>query len=752
MAHNNKKTICLQPTLLALAISASCAGSAWAADQQATDANAATPSQTQGKATKKDDGSLETIQVTARRTAENLQTVPVAVTSIGAEDLKQKGIENIVAVQQQSPNTTLQVSRGTNSTLTAYIRGIGQQDPLWGFEPGVGIYIDDVYLARPQGAAMDVYDVERIEVLRGPQGTLYGRNTIGGAVKYVTKPLSGDNEFAIRGTLGSYNQRDLKLSGQTALTDKLFVGAAGAVYTRDGFGTYLNTGEENYNKDIKSGRISVQYQAADNLRINFAADKTQDDSNSKGGHRLTPSLLTQETPPSNVYDSNTSMPADNSVETSGQSVTVAWDVNADWTIKAISARREGVTDTNIDFDATKLPSLDVPAFYEDEQTSHELQFLYNHDKLKFASGLYKFSGDACGAFGTVLVSGLGVTIENGGCVQTDSIAAYAQGSYQVTDQWSFTLGGRYTKDDKDANVYRYVYLGYKKPRDTANKIGTQSDFTGSESFNHFSPRVGFEYQANDKVMVYGSYTDGFKSGGFDMRGNQSVNPKAGDPYQPETVDTYELGVKSELLDRRLRLNTALFSSKYDDMQVTVQRAVNNTVASQVLNAASADIQGLEFEATGVATDNLQFNLILGYVNASFNQVQYFDAATQTTTDVSNLWSFANTPKLTATLGAKYTMALSSGELVWTANASHRSSTQIFEVPSMLDFGGYTLLNAGVTWYSNDGHWDVSLQGRNLGDKETRIAGYNFPLLAKEQTITAYYGDPRTVSLSLGYRF
>jgi len=288
MAHNNKKTISLQPTLLALAIGACCAGSAWAQQPAAA------------KATAKEDASLETIQVTARRTVENLQTVPVAVTSIGAEDLKQKGIENIVAVQQQSPNTTLQISRGTNSTLTAYIRGIGQQDPLWGFEPGVGIYIDDVYLARPQGAAMDVYDVERIEVLRGPQGTLYGRNTIGGAVKYVTKPLSGDNEFAVRGTLGSYNQRDLKLSGQTALTDKLFVGAAGAVYTRDGFGTYLNTGEENYNKDIKSGRISLQYQAADNLRFNFAADKTQDDSNSKGGHRLTPSLLTKETPPANV--------------------------------------------------------------------------------------------------------------------------------------------------------------------------------------------------------------------------------------------------------------------------------------------------------------------------------------------------------------------------------------------------------------------------------------------------------------------
>ena len=200
------------------------------------------------------------------------------------------------------------------------------------------------------------------------------------------------------------------------------------------------------------------------------------------------------------------------------------------------------------------------------------------------------------------------------------------------------------------------------------------------------------------------------------------------------------------------LNAAVFTSAYDDMQVTVQRAVNNTVASQVLNAASADINGLELEAVAVASDALQFNVVLGYTDAKFNEVMFYDAVTKTTTDVSGLWSFANTPELTGTLGTKYTMGLLGGELVVNANLYHRSETQIFEVPSVLDFGGYTLLNAGATWYDASGNWDVSLQGRNLGNKETRIAGYNFPLLAGEQTITAYYGDPRTVSLSVGYRF
>ena len=183
---------------------------------------------------------LEIIEVTARKTAENLQQVPVAVTSISASDLAEAGVSNITEVAQFSPNTTLQTSRGTNSTLTAFIRGVGQQDPLWGYEPGVGIYIDYVYMARPQGAVLDLLDVERIEVLRGPQGTLYGKNTIGGAVKYVTKPMSGDMEANAEVTVGSYAQADVKVTGQIpVIADQLYIGFGHAMLTRDGFGEYV---------------------------------------------------------------------------------------------------------------------------------------------------------------------------------------------------------------------------------------------------------------------------------------------------------------------------------------------------------------------------------------------------------------------------------------------------------------------------------------------------------------------------------
>lgn len=749
MAHNHNKDAqhkfsrtLLTPSLVALAIS-SCFAATALAQEQTKEAEA--------------EIKLERIEVTARRTVENLQTVPVAVTSLGEEELAQRGVDNITTVAQYSPNTTLQVSRGTNSTLTAYIRGIGQQDPLWGFEPGVGIYIDDVYMARPQGAALDVYDVERIEVLRGPQGTLYGRNTIGGAVKYVTKQLTGDNEFAVRGTLGTENQRDLKVSGQTGLTDNVFISGAFATFNRDGFGKFLNTGDDNYNKELMTGRVSLQWNVTDSFRMLMNADKTVDDSNPRGGFRLFPSALApNDTRPTNVYDANISMPMENKVETEGQSITMTFDLSDSWTLKSVTARREGKTDTNIDFDSTSFPTLDIPAFYEDVQVSQELQLLYSDDKLKMASGLYYYDGEACGAFGQVVYGAS--TTENGGCVQTDSIAAYAQGTYQLDDKWSLTFGGRYTKDDKDASVYRYVYAGYKFPRDTDGVyLATQTDFSGSESFSHFSPRVGAEYQYSRDLMLYGSYTNGFKSGGFDMRANQSINPDADEPYQEETVDTFELGMKSEWLDQRLRVNAAVFMSSYDDMQVTVQRSVETapgvvTVASQVLNAASADINGVELEAQFAVTRDFDISMIVGYLDAKFNQVEFFDPNQQQVVDVSNVWAFANTPDLTATLAGKYSIATEMGEFVLTANMAHRSETQIFEVPSLLDYGSYTVFNAGVNWYSNDGHWDVALQGKNLGDKQARIAGYNFAGAVLDNSVLGFYIDPRTVSLSVGYRF
>lgn len=702
-----------------------------------------------------DEGKLERIEVTARRTNESLQEVPVAVSAFGEGELERDGIEDITELQYKMPNTTFQVSRGTNSTLTAYIRGVGQQDPLWGFEPGVGIYIDDVYVARPQGAVLEVLDVQRVEVLRGPQGTLYGKNTIGGAMKYVTRELTGYDEFEVKGTVGTYNQRDLKVSGQTALADNFYVGGAFATLNRDGFGEFVNTGDENYNKELMTGRFNAKWLVNKDINVKFAADWTKDDSNARGGHREQESLLSDEPRLTDVYDAYTAMPTWNEVENEGYSMTVDWAINNDWMFKSITAYREGSTNTNIDFDSTVNPVLLVPAIYEDDQTTQEFQFMYRDDRLDFVGGLYFYEGEACGEFGTVLGL-LGLSIDTGGCVDTSSEALFGQATYQLDDQWSVTLGGRYTRDDKTADVFRYTYAGVKfldRGDYSADPIVVNSDFTTQADWSKFSPHASVSYQLDPAVMLYASYSNGFKSGGVDMRADVSLNPDASNPYDPETVDTVEFGVKSEMLDGRMRLNAAAFFSDYQDMQVTVQRAIEGGgVASQVLNAADSTVQGFEVESTFAVSPTLNFNGSLGYIDAEFDSVAFFNPETQQVEDVSDLWSFQNTPKVTANLGFTKEFELESGSMVWSTNVSYRDDTQIFEVPSPLDEEAYSLTNTSLVWYSNSGQWTVGLHAKNVFDEEYRVSGYNFGSTFGENIVTGYYGDPRTVSLSVGYRF
>ena len=236
---------------------------------------------------------IEEVVVTAQRREQNLMDVPVSVTAFAGEDLERTGAIDIIALTQQTPNTTLEVSRGTNTTLTAFIRGVGQQDPVAGFESGVGIYIDDVYLNRPQAAVLDIYDVERIEVLRGPQGTLYGRNTIGGAIKYVTKRLSESPELRARGRLGNYNMIDAIVTGSAPLSDTFRIGGSIASFNRDGFGDNLNLpGIENYNKKVLGARFSAEWDATENLFFRLSGDMVEDESDPRQGHRLTEGNLT----------------------------------------------------------------------------------------------------------------------------------------------------------------------------------------------------------------------------------------------------------------------------------------------------------------------------------------------------------------------------------------------------------------------------------------------------------------------------
>ncbi|SEA13273.1 TonB-dependent receptor [Microbulbifer marinus] len=696
---------------------------------------------------------LEEVTVTAQKREQSLQEVPVAVTAIGEAALIENGIADITDIQKLSPNTTLQVGRGTNSTLTAFIRGIGQQDPLWGFEPGVGIYIDDIYIARPQGAVMDVYDVASIEVLRGPQGTLYGKNTIGGAVKYVTKKMTGEPGVSISGALGSFNQRDFKLSASTALSDSLNIGAAVASFQRDGYGENVVTGKDHYNKDVLSGRVSVEFSPNDSLFVRFAADKTRDESASKHGHRFGPGFVGEAVLDS-IYDTETNLPSDNLVETSGMSLSAEYQISDNVTIKSITASREGSTETVIDFDSTQGAWFDVPAFYDDEQFTQEFQLLWEGDNADLVSGIYYYDGTAAGAFDAVLgfAAPGGFTQNVAGTVDTTSLSAYAHYNWQFAEAWNLNVGGRYTRDEKSAVVFKGNYLGFGS--DTFHDqyyagtpdpifLGALTDYTGENDWAEFSPRIGVDYQLNNDVMLYAAYSAGFKSGGFDMRGDASVNPETVDGYDPETVDTVELGWKMDLLDNRLRLNGALFRADYTDMQVTTQTLVpGGGFASAVLNAGESRIQGLELEASLAVTDNLSANAVIGLVDAEF--VEFIERGV----DVSDELAMQNTPDTTAMFQLNWSLPVAGGEMVVIPSVSYRADTQIFERPGILDQDAYTLVDLTATYYSGDGSWNLGLQGKNLTDKEYRIAGYDFGAPFQ----TGFYGNPRTIALTGNYNF
>tara|TARA_R110001592_G_scaffold21073_7_gene85434 strand:+ start:2555 stop:4864 length:2310 start_codon:yes stop_codon:yes gene_type:complete len=769
MKHSYSKKSYSNRSYLALAIATALSSSIALAEEVADASPAA-----------KDKG-LERIEVTARKTVENLQTVPVSITSIGAAELTENGISVMTEVQRFSPNTTLQTSRGTNSTLTAFIRGVGQQDPLWGYEPGVGIYIDDVYMARPQGAVLDLLDVERIEILRGPQGTLYGKNTIGGAVKYVTKPMSGDTELNIEGTLGSYNQKDLKVTGQIPLLDdKLFIGFGHAELNRDGFGEFLTSAladqdTENYNKDLSASRFTLEFHATDDLFMRLAWDRTNDDSNAKGGYRLLPSILIDAPVPDSVYDSYTSMPTSNNVELEGYSFLVDWQATDELSVKYVATSREGNSVTNIDFDNTSLDIFDVPAIYDDENTSHELQANYTGDGFTIVGGLYAYDGESCGHFDAILgflgraaFNTPGLTREVTGCNNSKSTAAYIQSSIDISEQLSLTVGGRYTKEEKEAYVNNGLAFSNVYPSDNwipgyergdvsfPQVLGTDTDGDGildaskKKEWSRFTPRLGLEYQIDDDTMVFASYSQGFKSGTFNPRA--TVNESAANP---EIVDSIELGIKKDWNDV-LRTNVTIFSLDHTDRQyITVTPDPDDfTVLNQNLgNIKGSTVKGVEAEITWATTENLRIDFSIGFLDSKIEDDP---------TIAIPLVGLSNTPDYTMNLAANYTMDTEVGYFVFSGGYYYRDDYLLFEDSDSLLQEGYGTLNASVTWEDVEGNWYGGLHFKNLTDEEAMVGGYNFtaknddgtysPGLGGDNTLIGYFNDPRTIQLTVGYRF
>lgn len=775
-----KTTLCARALLLA-----GCAGLATFAAPASAQDNASPAADEVADEADTDEG---IIYVTARRREERLIDVPLSVTALSGEDLVKQGVQDLTQIAQQVPNITLEVSRGTNTTLTAFIRGVGQQDPVAGFEAGVGLYVDDVYLNRPQAAVLDVYDIERIEVLRGPQGTLYGRNTIGGAIKYVTANLPDDTSVKVRGTYGSYDQADLIVTASTPISDSLKIGASGARLSRGGFGENLTLGTENYNKDVWAARGTIEFDSGA-VFARLSGDYVKDNSEARQGHRLIPSLVTRQPVLDDVFDTRAGLNiVDQEVEAFGGALNVAIDLSDTLTFKSITGYREDKSTTPIDFDSLAAVDLDVPAIYNNDQFSQELQLLYEGDSLSGVFGFYYLNANAFTAFDVALFTTVpGLTAQTLGDVNTKTWSVFGDFTYDLSDTISVSVGGRYTNDKRTSQVLRTTFLGGFSNLfgGTGVAAAVTSNFNGSATFKDFNPRASISWQPNADHNLYFSYSQGFKGGGFDPRGQTTAcrNPRGGActadevfdflAFDPETVDSFELGWKASLLDNRLNISLAGFMAQYKDVQIPGSvgfdsngDGVNESFIGITSNAADADVNGIEFEGNALvgrdfAGEGSRFsvNWSLGVLDAKFNT--FIDSFGR---DVANQRVFQNTPDVTAHMGFTMGVPVGGGMMDFIGLASLRSDASQFEVANpFLDQDGFVLADASIVYTADSGLYSIGLHGKNLFDKEYIVAGYNFvaggvggapfvSTLGREGTLTGFYGDPRRVFVTAQINF
>jgi iron complex outermembrane receptor protein len=700
---------------------------------------------------------LDKITVTARKREETLQEVPVAVTAFTSEALDKLNVQDIGDLDAQVPNLTIYAARGSSSTATAYIRGVGQADPLWGVDPGVGIYLDDVYIARPQGALLDVFDVSRIEVLRGPQGTLYGKNTIGGAIKYISRGLPTETEGFAQLTVGNYNQLDAKaaIGGSLGGPDSgLRARVSVASMNRDGFGENLYTGQDVSDKEINAARFQLGAYAGDDLDIQFALDWMDDQSGVRGAKMLAPNRFNNtlfpqfgpNLPLDDRYDIRSGMKNVNDTVMKGASATVNWRPNEDWAFKYVIAKRESDTETNIDFDTTPAPIADVKAFYSDSQVSNELQANYDGGgRARGVMGIYSFNGDAGGQ---VLNNFFNLSFgDTQGVVNTKSFAVYADWTFDLTDKLKLDVGARYTDEDKHAVAHN---IGYTNATFTTPNGVVAANFDKTVNFKNVSPKVSLDYQIAPDIMLYGLASRGFKSGGYNIRANTTAVPASGEPFDDEKVDSFEIGSKMAFFDQRLFLNLAAFHNIYEDIQLSVFTQYidangNPQFFGDFANAGKGTVNGVEVEYQWLPTANWLISGNLAWLDAEYDE--FITAGV----NVADSQRFTNAPEFSGALNVEYRTDLANGGNL-SARVGYSYQSEVWpttDLSPVIKQDGYGLINAGVIWRLDDA-WTLSLQGTNLADEEYRTTGYN--LNTALGVLTGFYGAPRQYSLSVRYEF
>jgi iron complex outermembrane recepter protein len=714
-------------------------------------------------------GALEEIVVTARKREENLQDLGLSISALSQTDIERTFARDSRDLAFMAPNLILDdTSQGPGGNAAIYIRGVGVADVEKNFDPAVGVTVDGLFIGANSGAIFRSIDLQRVEVLRGPQGTLYGRNTIGGTINVERTKPTGEFGGKLRAGYGAYDNLYFDGIVNFGVTDNLAVKLSGAKHDQsEGYFTNTNDGDDNGRVDYESYGANLLFTPMDGLEFEYTYQNEDTDQD-------TPPLLNVgqsdtlfctafnfcapdvNTPTSgDRFDVNTlgflpatasptlaalavSSPADltpvrlqATFDTETHIVEGHWDINDSYTVDYIFGHFETQETivSNWTAEPTMLFGTDRPAEYE--QQSHELRLTYNAGgKLNFVLGGYLWDSEydiRLRSWITFVVPGAVLDIPQTTHQETDSMAVFFEGDYAITDSWSITLGGRYTKDEK---------LSLQ----SGNTVGR-----GSEKWDEFTPKVGLRYQMTDDLMFYTTYTKGFRTGGFN--GRVDTVETAEIPYDPEFVENYEVGFKSEWPELGLRLNGAFFYMDYKDKQEEIGLPSSGATGQRitVFNAASATMKGVELEAQWLVSEGLVVRGNLGYLDTGYDEFTFTGPSGPV--DLSDS-EFRRAPDWSGSLDATYEWEVGGGE-AWVRGAYHFIDSHFTEQSNRpeLTNGGSHIVDLSVNYAMNNGV-TVSLYGRNLTDEDT----YAHSLNVSGLWAYAIPRPPRTWGLEVVYNF
>ncbi len=708
---------------------------------------------------------LEEVIVTARKHAENLQEVGLSVSALSKADLDRRFDVDLQTLQNAAPNLIISdIQQGPGSPAAISIRGIGTTDVEKNFDPTVGVVIDGVFIGVNSGAMLKAIDLESVEILRGPQGTLFGRNSIGGVIN-VTRGRPDFDGFSgsVRAGAGRYGDMQLDAFVNFTVSDKFAFRLGVARRESDGWFYNSTLDRQVGEMDYTVFSPSFTFKPTENLEIYYRFDKTKQDQDANTLHNLAQpgqvwcfyynqcaqGLDRSQSGSDYTVLQNDDPPYPSYFDTETHIVNATWFINDNYSLVYVFGDFSTEEEVYQDWDATPLTlyHTDRPAVWD--QQSHELRLNYTSDRLSYTAGLYSWDSD----YSIDLLSYIGFVdflfgfpagtvfeVAQSVAQTTKSSAIFVEGDYQLTDKWTLTLGGRYTKDKKTSAVQDAIMP------ELAQLGGPGNPF--KESWNEFTPKLGIRYQVSGDLMFYGLYSKGFRAGGFN--GRPGTYEAAATAYDPETVDNFELGMKSEWLNGRLRLNGSVFQMDYKNKQEEQSVPTGQGTGQQtlVLNASRATIRGLEIDLNWLITDVFTLKGNLGLLDAKYDELIH--PATQT--DLSYL-KLRRAPDVTATISPVFTFDLAGGVLTARAALRYVDAMEFTFLNSPQSHApSHSVVDASLTYSINN--LSVSLWGLNLSKDNSWTQGYDVGTdlgFAGLWTYTAIR-PPRTYGVVLSYNF